>query len=107
MKTNVIVSLMLLSSLSAFGQSPVSEAQAKLTQEKHEALVQKAHDYLKEKEDLQARLSVVNSKLAKLEEGEDPDTKSEIGDTTYSISWGYTSPTTYCVDIGNNSIICH
>ena len=84
----VIVSVILLFSCFGYAQSAgiVSEAQTKLSKERHEALVEKAKSLLQDKERLTAELAAVNAKLDKLDKGEDiqqPETSNSTGALTF------------------------
>lgn len=66
---------------SVFAQSGVvTEARTNLEKEHHEALVKKAQDFLAEKARLEARLKIVESKLSRLDAGENVKDDSEAGE---------------------------
>ena len=79
----LIVFLLGVSLCMAAQSNPVTEAKAQLEKKHHEALVNKAERFLKEKAKLEARLKTVEDKLQKLENGQDvkDDASPEDADT--------------------------
>ena len=77
-------------SMPVFAQSNVvDEAKAQIAEKHHKQLVEQAEAYLEEKEELEAKLAVVNEKIAKMERGE--KVKEETGIASFTTTGSATA----------------